>query len=75
MNIRKRRESLGLSQEELGRLAGVSYATISRLERGLRVPQKSNDVDEMGMAKAYHEEHGHKMPLISANKRRSENAP
>ena len=41
MNIRKRRESLGLSQEELGRLAGVSYATISRLERGLRVPQKS----------------------------------
>jgi len=32
---------LGLSQEELGRLAGVSYATISRLERGLRVPQKS----------------------------------
>jgi len=28
-----------------------------------------DDVDEMGMAKAYHEEHGHKPPMLSANKR------
>ena len=29
-----------------------------------------DDVDMMGMAKAYHEEHGHKPPMLSANKMR-----
>lgn len=33
--ISKRRKKLGLSQEQAGKLAGVSGATISRLERDL----------------------------------------
>lgn len=33
-NIRQRRESLGLSQEKLGEMVGLSQNTVSRLETG-----------------------------------------
>ncbi|WP_037826943.1 helix-turn-helix transcriptional regulator [Streptomyces sp. NRRL B-1347] len=36
--IRKRREELGFSQEDLARLCGVSQQTISRFESGERFP-------------------------------------
>jgi DNA-binding XRE family transcriptional regulator len=32
--VKVRREALGLSQQALGRLAGLSRATINQLERG-----------------------------------------
>ncbi len=37
-NIKKRRKALGLTQKSLAAKAGVSYATVSRLERGLTEP-------------------------------------
>lgn len=35
MRIRKRRKMLGLSQERLGELAGVSYQQIQKYEKGI----------------------------------------
>ena len=35
-HLRQRRQTKGLSQRELGRLAGVSSGTVYRLENGLR---------------------------------------
>jgi transcriptional regulator with XRE-family HTH domain len=39
--LRKARLSAGLSRPELARLSGVSYRTISLVERGRRVPRFS----------------------------------
>lgn len=35
MDLKKRREALSLTQEELARIVGVSYRTIQRHEKGL----------------------------------------
>ena len=38
--VKEIRRQLSLSQEDLGRLLGVSYATVNRWENGLSKPSK-----------------------------------
>lgn len=40
MNLKQRREALGLSQEQLGAKVGVDAVTVSRWERGESIPQR-----------------------------------
>lgn len=39
-NLRRRRESIGLSQERVAELALSTQATISRIEKGLQAPSE-----------------------------------
>jgi transcriptional regulator with XRE-family HTH domain len=39
MNLRKRRTAAGLSQEALGKVSGMHFTEISRLERAQRDPR------------------------------------
>ena len=40
-NLRQRRKRLGISQERLAHMAGVSYITISNIENGKQIAQPS----------------------------------
>lgn len=44
LELRTRRQALGLSQEEFARLAGVGQATISQWEAGARTPRDPNSI-------------------------------
>lgn len=41
VEVKKKRENLGISQEKLAHLSGVSYRTIIRLEKGFSI-RKNN---------------------------------
>lgn len=50
--IRLSRETAGLSQSQLGRLAGVTFAAVSQWERGVRIPRdemKVSIADALGV--------------------------
>jgi transcriptional regulator with XRE-family HTH domain len=51
----QKRQSLGLSQIELAKLSGVSYGTLSRIERGWIKPRKET-MDKIASALCCNEE-------------------
>jgi transcriptional regulator with XRE-family HTH domain len=69
--VRERRETLGLSQERLARLAGLSRATINQLETGtltdLGVAKLSNLMDIVGLqlAASARQGKGHGLSMAS----------
>jgi transcriptional regulator with XRE-family HTH domain len=40
-NVKDRRERRGLTQSQVGKLSGIHYTEVSRIERGLRDPRMS----------------------------------
>jgi transcriptional regulator with XRE-family HTH domain len=53
--IEEARKALGLTQEQLGELAGVDHSTVSRIERGLTNPSGRTIkalTDALGQARA-----------------------
>ena len=49
--VKEIRRQLSLSQEDLARLLGVSYATVNRWENGLSKPSKLAKVQLEGLCK------------------------
>jgi transcriptional regulator with XRE-family HTH domain len=53
--IEEARKALGLTQEQLGEIAGVDHSTVSRIERGLTNPPARTIkalTDALGQARA-----------------------
>jgi transcriptional regulator with XRE-family HTH domain len=53
--IEEARKALGLTQEQVGELAGVDHSTVSRIERGLTNPPARTIkalTDALGQARA-----------------------